>query len=131
MTDPRSLLPLTPLAFQVLLALVDADRHGYGILREVHQRTDGQVRLRTGTLYTLLPRLVEAAVVEPLASSSSPEEQGDGYREEQRKDDPRRRYYRLTTFGREVLRAETRRLESLVADAQRKHVLGSESKVWP
>jgi hypothetical protein len=39
--DPRSFLPLTPLAFQVLLALADEERHGYGIIREVETRTDG------------------------------------------------------------------------------------------
>ena len=45
MPDPRSFLPLTPLAFQVLLALADAERHGYGIIREVDTRTDGLIKL--------------------------------------------------------------------------------------
>jgi DNA-binding PadR family transcriptional regulator len=119
------------MAFQVLLALVDADRHGYGIIREVDQRTAGRVRLRTGSLYTLLQRLLEAELVEPIMPPASGEGQGDGYRDEGRRDDSRRRYYRLAPLGREVLRAEARRLESLLSDAQRKHVLGGESKVWP
>jgi DNA-binding PadR family transcriptional regulator len=46
--DPRALLPLTPLAFQVLLALADEARHGYGIIREVETRTDGLIRLPQG-----------------------------------------------------------------------------------
>ena len=55
--DPRSFLPLTPLVFEVLLALADPPRHGYGIILEVAERTDGLIRLRTGTLYVLLQRL--------------------------------------------------------------------------
>lgn len=62
--DPRAFLPLTPLAFQVLLALADGDRHGYAIIREVEERTDGVIKLRTGTLYTLLQRLLEEALIE-------------------------------------------------------------------
>ena len=76
MTDPRSFLPLTPMAFQVLLALVDADRHGYGIIREVDQRTAGRVRLRTGSLYTLLQRLLEALHTAALIQSPVIEERG-------------------------------------------------------
>jgi DNA-binding PadR family transcriptional regulator len=119
------------MAFQVLLALADADRHGYGIIREVDQRTGGKVRLRTGSLYTLLQRLLEAQLVEPILVPTAAEGHADGYRDDRRKDDSRRRYYRLAPLGREVLRAEARRLESLVSDAQRKQVLGGESKVWP
>ena len=62
--DPRSFLPLTPLAFQVLLALAGTERHGYGIIREVDERTDGLIRLRTGSLYTLLQRLSEETLIE-------------------------------------------------------------------
>ena len=128
-TDPRSLLPLTPIAFQVLLALVDKDRHGYGVIREVDVRTGGRVRIRTGTLYTLLQRLLEEQLVEtaptPTGEEAGPPDEIDS----RRKDDPRRRYYRLTGFGRAVLTAEARRLEALVSDAQRKHVLGAGSKV--
>jgi hypothetical protein len=48
--DPRSFLPLTPLAFQALLALADSEKHGYAIMREIDAHTGGRVRLRTGTL---------------------------------------------------------------------------------
>jgi len=111
--DPRSLLPLTPLAFQVLLALADGDRHGYGIIREVETRTDGLIKLRSGTLYTLLQRLLaEALILESNARPAAAE------------DDERRRYYALTEFGRAVLTAEARRLESALGEARRKHVIG-------
>ena len=111
--DPRSLLPLTPLAFQVLLALADRDRHGYDIIREVDTRTDGLIRLRSGTLYTLLQRLLAAALI--LDSVERPDPAND---------DQRRRYYAVTDFGRAVLKAEARRLESAIGEARRKHVIG-------
>jgi DNA-binding PadR family transcriptional regulator len=116
-TDPRSFLPLTPFAFQVLLALADATRHGYGIIREVDERTGGLIKLRTGTLYTLLQRLLEEGLIEESDDRGHPDE-----------DDERRRYYGVTTLGRAVLNAEARRMESLVGEARRKHVLGRSSK---
>jgi DNA-binding PadR family transcriptional regulator len=115
--DPRSFLPLTPLAFQVLLALADTERHGYGIIREVDERTDGLIRLRTGTLYTLLQRLLDEKLIEESDRRPSPDQ-----------DDERRRYYRLTELGRDVVGAEARRLESLIGEARRKHVLGRSSR---
>jgi DNA-binding PadR family transcriptional regulator len=111
--DPRSFLPLTPLAFQVLLALADTERHGYGIILEVDERTDGLIRLRTGTLYTLLQRLLDEALIVESDTRPGPDQ-----------DDQRRKYYRLTDLGRDVLTAEARRLESLIGEARRKHVLG-------
>ena len=54
--DPSSFVPLTPAMFQVLLALADGEKHGYAIIKEVARRTGGRVRLRAGTLYTLLQR---------------------------------------------------------------------------
>ena len=115
--DPRSFLPLTPLAFQVLLALADAERHGYGIIREVDHRTDGLIKLRTGTLYTLLQRLQEEGLITSAAQELA------------ETDDSRRKYYALTPLGRGVLTAEATRLQSLVGEAQRKRVLEKPSQV--
>jgi DNA-binding PadR family transcriptional regulator len=120
--DPRSFLPLTPLAYQVLLALADGQRHGYGIIREVDDRTDGLVRIRTGTLYTLLQRLFDEQLVTP-ADSPPPSADADD-----KKDDERRKYYQLTELGRDVLAAETRRMEVLIGDAHRKQVLDRTSR---
>jgi len=111
MDDPRRFLPLTPQQFHILLALTDGHLHGYAIIRDVAERTEGTVRLGTGTLYTALARLEALALVEesdrrPIAS----------------KDDERRRYYRLTAMGKAVLRAETDRLETLLRHARRKGV---------
>jgi DNA-binding PadR family transcriptional regulator len=110
--DARDLLPLTPIVFQVLLALADGDRHGYGIIQEVTRRTDGLMTLRTGTLYTVLKRLLELDLIEESAARPAPDE-----------DDERRRYYRTTAFGRAVMKAEAQRLEGVVALARDKRVL--------
>jgi len=112
MRDPLPLLPLTPALFHVLLSLSDADRHGYAILKEVAERTGGGVRLSTGTLYGLIKRaLSEGLIVESRRRPAA------------RDDDERRRYYRLTEFGRQVVTAEAKRLEQLVASAWDKRVL--------
>ena len=102
--DPLSLLPLTPAMFYVLVALADGQTHGYAILKDVEQLTNGSVRLSTGTLYGIIKRLV-----------------GDGLiRESGIGGDERRRSYELTAFGRDVARAEAARLENTLAIAKRK-----------
>lgn len=110
--DPRSLLPLTPLAFHVMLAVADEARHGYSIIREVDTRTDGLIKLRSGTLYTLLQRLLAEDLIVESDDRPAPED-----------DDERRRYYGVTDLGRRVLAAETRRLEAAVSEARKKNVL--------
>ena len=103
--DPVRFLPLSPQQFHILLALTDGERHGYGVIQDVEQRTGGDLRLGTGTLYTAIARLVVLGLI------------GDTGRE-----DDRRRYYRLLPLGRAVLRAETRRLEALVRHAHARGV---------
>ena len=68
MDDVLDCLPLSAQQFQILLALSDGDRHGYGIILEIAERTAGSVRLGTGTLYTALAGLVDSALIaEPRA----------------------------------------------------------------
>ena len=100
---PESFLPLKPHWFHVLLSLADEDQHGYGIMQEVLERTGGQVRLWPATLYGTLKRLIDEDLIEESSRRPAPA-----------LDDARRRYYRLTTLGRAVLAAESRRLEELV-----------------
>ena len=100
-TDPPT--PLSPSAFSILLALKDGEKHGYLILREVSERTGGQVRLLPGTLYNLLKRMLDDGWIEELDERPDPA-----------LDDERRRYYRLSGLGERVLEAEVRRLEHLV-----------------
>jgi DNA-binding PadR family transcriptional regulator len=108
-SDPGDFLPLTPVALNVLLALADGERHGYGIMLEVRERTGGRVRLGPGTLYGAIKRLKESGMIEESGERPDPEA-----------DDERRRYYRLTGFGGAVLAAEVERLDSLVRAARRK-----------
>jgi DNA-binding PadR family transcriptional regulator len=93
--------------FHILLSLVDGDQHGYGIMREVLERTDGKVRLWPATLYGSLRRLVDAGLIEE--SNRGPSS-----------DDMRRRFYHLTPDGGRVVAAEIRRLEDLLRAARAK-----------
>jgi len=106
---------LTPVTLNILLALADEERHGYGIGVEVRERTGGRMRLGPGTLYGTLKRMVDSGLVEE--SESLPEELDAGTRPY---DAERRRYYRLTGFGERVLAAELSRLEGVVRTAQEK-----------
>ena len=103
---PDSFLPLTPVAFEILLSLGEEDRHGYHIMQAVEGRTDGRIVLHAGTLYRALARLVEIELIEELDDRPDPGT------------DERRRYYRLTDFGRKVAQAEAARLESQVRAAR-------------
>ena len=109
---------MRPVALNILLALADEERHGYGIGVEVRERTGGKMRLGPGTLYGSLKRMVDGGLVEE--SEGPVEEESDdgrgGY------DAQRRRYYRLTGFGERVLAAELARLEGVVRTAQAKGV---------
>jgi DNA-binding PadR family transcriptional regulator len=104
--DPGAFLPLTPVAFEILLSLTAGERHGYAIMQEVEERTDGRMSLHAGTLYRALARLVESDLLEELPEGTV--EEGD----------ERRRYYRLTALGRQVAIEEARRLESQVGAAR-------------
>jgi len=101
--NPESFLPLKPHWFHLLLSLADREQHGYGIMQEVLERTGGKVHLWPATLYGTLKRLIDEDLIEESEDRPAPE-----------LDDARRRYYRLTTFGRRVLAAESARLEDLV-----------------
>ena len=107
--------PLPPATFQILLALVDRERHGYAIMKEVAERTDGGMRLGPGTLYGTLKRLLDVGLVEEA-----------GERADAEAGDERRRYYRITKRGLTVARAEARRLETMVRAARAKKLIGPE-----
>jgi DNA-binding PadR family transcriptional regulator len=112
-SDPEELLPLTPAVFHILLALADGERHGYAIMQEVAQSTEGQIKMGPGTLYGTIKRLLAAKLVEESADRPDPN-----------LDDERRRYYQLTALGGRVVKAEAERLAALVKLAQGKRLLG-------
>jgi DNA-binding PadR family transcriptional regulator len=109
---PEDHVPLAPLVFDVLLALTDGDQHGYRIMRDVSERSAGGITLHAGTLYRTLARLLELGLIEELDERPAADV-----------DDQRRRYYRLTPFGREVAKAEARRLAQQVESARRRRLL--------
>ena len=103
--DLSPFLPLSPASLHILLSLAGEERHGYGIMQEVARQSEGQYKLGPGTLYDNLQKLIGQAMVEPARRPAG-------------NDDPRRRYYRLTSFGRNVLSVEVTRLEGVVREAK-------------
>ncbi len=107
--DLQRFIPLKAQWFHILLSLAGGELHGYGIMQEVLDRTEGKVRLWPATLYGSIKRLIEAGLIEGSDERPAPE-----------LDDARRRYYRLTELGRRVLDAECERLQELVRTIQSK-----------
>jgi DNA-binding PadR family transcriptional regulator len=104
MPDPRQYLPLKPVDLQLLLALAEEERHGYGLVQAIDAATDGLVQLDPGNLYRVIKRLL----ADDLIAESERRHTGDAASE-------RRRYYRLTALGRRVLAAELARLRGVLA----------------
>jgi DNA-binding PadR family transcriptional regulator len=110
--DARSLLPLRPAEFQILLLLANQDLHGYALLKEAERQSAGEVVLEVGSLYRVLKRLLEQELVAEAPDDDATAAPGK----------PRRRY-RITAFGRQVARAEAERLEQAVAAARAARLL--------
>lgn len=110
--SPEAFLPVTPAVFHILLALADGEAHGYAIMQDVAQRSEGSVRLGPGTLYGAISRLLDDGLIQESEERPDPEI-----------DDSRRRYYRLTNLGSRVLAAETKRLMDLVRAARSTKVI--------
>jgi DNA-binding PadR family transcriptional regulator len=113
--DPQELVPLTPAVFNILLALADGEKHGYGIMLEVEANTGGRVVLGPGTLYGSIKRMLAAGLIQESDERADPE-----------LDDQRRRYYRLSGLGQSVLALEAERLASQVRLAREKRILAAE-----
>jgi DNA-binding PadR family transcriptional regulator len=109
--DPELFLPLTTASLHILLALAGGERHGYAILQEVRDTSEGMIKLGPGTLYRSLRDLLEDDLIEE--STRRPGEA----------EDERRRYYRLTDFGRRVLSLEARRLANVLMLARARKLL--------
>jgi DNA-binding PadR family transcriptional regulator len=103
----EALLPLTHLTYHVLLALAGQPLHGYGMIVEIEQRTDGAMQVEAGTLYAAIKRMLADGLIE-----AAPGDAGG-----------RRRNYQLTAFGSELLAAESARLARLIDVAREKQVL--------
>ena len=104
-------MALKPLVFQVLLALVDGERHGWSLVREIQQREDFD-QIMPGNFYRTLRGMLADGLIEEVAGRVKAEP-----------DDERRRYFRLTSTGAAAASAEARRLEALVAESRAKKLL--------
>jgi len=97
------LLPLPPASFHILVSLAGEERHGYAIIQDVEERTDGDLRLSPGTLHRSIQRMLQQGLIVESQRRPAPA-----------LDDERRRYYRITPLGTATARAEMRRLSQLV-----------------
>ena len=106
--------PLTPAVLHILLALSTAERHGYGIMKQVEADSQGKVKMGPGTLYGSLGRMMGAGLIQESDARVDPQ-----------MDDERRIYYKLTGEGRAALGAELERYRGVVAVAQGRLSYGS------
>jgi DNA-binding PadR family transcriptional regulator len=106
---PDALLPLPPATFHILAAVADEDRHGYAIMQDVAERTEGALKLSAGTLYRSIQRMLDQGLIKEVSQRPPAED-----------DDERRRYYRITPFGTEVAKAESRRMAQMLKIARAK-----------
>jgi DNA-binding PadR family transcriptional regulator len=110
--NSRTAPGLTTAVFQVLLSLADGDKHGYAILKDVEEASNGEVRLSTGTLYAMIKRLLAEGLITECRNRPAAEN-----------DDERRRYYSITAQGRAAATAEAERMEGLIAMARERKLL--------
>jgi DNA-binding PadR family transcriptional regulator len=99
--------PLQSATFHILMALASEDRHGYAIIQDIEERTNGALRLSAGTLYRSIQRMLEQGLLVETNDRPAPE-----------LDDERRRYYRITPLGTSVAKAEAARLNELLSMAR-------------
>ena len=102
-TSPESFLPLTPVAFEILLALAEGERHGYEVMTEIERRSAGRISPNPGTLYRALDRLAQ----EGLLTASVRSVEGES-----------RRVFAVSPLGRAVAAAEAARLSDQVMAAR-------------
>ena len=114
--DAHEFLPLSPPVLHILLTLGTRSLHGYAIMQELREGTEGRETLLPGTLYASIARMVNQGLAE---ETPSPEGTSSG--------GPRRRYYRCTEFGRRVARAELERLGGLIELGRSNLLLPEES----
>lgn len=101
--SPESFLPLTPVAFEILLAVADGERHGYDVMIEIERRSAGRISPNPGTLYRALDRLVQEGLLTSAVRSA---------------DGENRRVFFLSALGRAVAAAEAARLSDQVRAAR-------------
>ena len=115
-------LPLTPISFEILLALLEEDRHGYAILQIVGDRLSGVLPMRTGTIYRALARLMDEGLIQKTSTSEARQDEPPS-REKRFGEPDRRQRYRITARGRKIAKAEAERLADQVEAARARRLL--------
>jgi DNA-binding PadR family transcriptional regulator len=113
--SPEAFLPLKPVELLILMTVAAGERHGYGIMLDIAERTGGSVRLEAGGLYRSIRRLL----ADKLLTESARRPAAD-------LDDERRRYYALSPLGKRVVAAEALRLRALVREAEASRIIDPE-----
>ncbi len=111
-------LPLSRVDFLVLLVLTDGERHAYGIVKQIAERTEGKVRPLPGNLYAVMRRLMASGLVTRSVRERAPDLSNRD-----------RRYYCITDLGREVLAADAAMMESLVRQAAARDLIQLETSL--
>jgi DNA-binding PadR family transcriptional regulator len=108
-------LPLKPEVLHILFSLLDGERHGYAIIKDVEERTGGRVAMRPGVLYRHLHRMLADGLVGESERRPAPDQ-----------DDERRRYYDVTPLGRRVAAAEVSRMREMVREGVARKLVADE-----
>jgi DNA-binding PadR family transcriptional regulator len=106
--------PMAPAVFHILIALADQPLHGYGIMLDISERSQGKLKLSPGTLYGSIKQMLDDGLIDEMTGRSAPA------------DSERRRYYRLTKDGREAARQEMARMAALLNHARLTSLRSSE-----
>lgn len=106
--DELSNQALTEAVYYILLSLVKP-LHGYGIMQNVEQLSNGRVKLAAGTLYGAINTLLEKGWIVALAEEK----------------ESRKKEYVITDLGKQMLRCEIVRLKELIENGN--HILEEEA----
>ncbi len=107
--DASGFLPLHPMEFRILLALLDGPSYGTAIVEEIEAREGPGARLYPANVFRRMRDLIAKGLLEPCTGPEGA--------------DPRRGYLRLSRSGRAVARAEARRMQGLVEEATTRRLL--------
>ncbi|MGD8328283.1 MAG: PadR family transcriptional regulator [Acidobacteriota bacterium] len=113
-----SFLPLSAKDYHVLMVLLDDESHGYGMVKEIEERTDGRISLEAANLYRVIRRLIRDGLVAEADRRATPETEQE----------ERRRYYRITALGREVVALEAERMRALVDEARSRAIIADSTE---
>lgn len=95
--------PLTEALFYILLSLRKPN-HGYGIIQEVSEMTDGRVTLGPGTLYGAINSMLTKGWIRLYSED---------------KDSRKKKEYLITNTGKEIFQNEVKRLNELLNNAKK------------